>query len=88
MISLSLVSLTTVKKGGTMRRTIRGLLVIFFVLVVLTGCNEKVDVPVPPNEESTGSSVYYTKSIHIKAGEIVTLDGSYSSTYISEFKAT
>lgn len=61
-----------------MKRIIRGLLVIFFVLVVLTGCNEKVDVPVPPNEESTGSSVYYTKSIHVKAGEIVTLNGSYS----------
>ena len=72
-----------------MKRVIRGMIVaFFFVLVVLTGCNDKVtapptaDVPpsvdVPPKEESTGSSVAFTKSIHVKAGEIVTLDGDYS----------
>ena len=71
-----------------MKRVARGMIVVFFVLVVLTGCNDKVtapptaDVPpsvdVPPKEESTGSSVAFTKSIHVKAGEIVTLDGDYS----------
>ena len=71
-----------------MKRVAIGMIVVFFVLVVLTGCNDKVtapptaDVPpsvdVPPKEESTGSSVAFTKSIHVKAGEIVTLDGDYS----------
>lgn len=71
-----------------MKRVIRCVSVVFFVLVVLTGCNDKVAVPptadvppsvdVPPKEESTGSSVDFTKSIHVKAGEIVTLDGDYS----------
>ena len=71
-----------------MKRVVRGVIVAFFVLVVLTGCNDKVtapptaDVPpsvdVPPKEESTGSSVAFTKSIHVKAGEIVTLEGDYS----------
>ena len=71
-----------------MKRVARGMIVVFFVLVVLTGCNDKVtapptaDVPpsvdVPPKEESTGSSGAFTKSIHVKAGEIVTLEGDYS----------
>lgn len=71
-----------------MKRVIRWVIVVFFVLVVLTGCNDKVtapptaDVPpsvdVPPKEESTGSSVAFTKSIHVKVGEVVTLDGDYS----------
>lgn len=65
-----------------MKRVIRGVFVAFFVLVVLTGCNEKVTVPpnveVPPQEGSVDSSVAFVKSIHVKAGEIVTLDGDYS----------
>ena len=65
-----------------MKRVIRGVFVAFFVLVVLTGCNEKVTVPpnveVPPQEGSVDSSVAFIKSIHVKAGEIVTLDGDYS----------